>query len=246
MLVSIITATYNSAATITDTLHSVHSQTHPAIEHLIIDGASSDNTLEIIQRGPGRYRIHSEKDKGIYDAMNKGIAMANGDIIGILNSDDMYSHSQIIQKVVELFEQEGCDAVYGDLIYVDAADTAVVKRKWVAGSYSPNSFLYGWMPPHPTFFVKKSVYEQFGGFNLNLFTAADYELMLRFLYRYGIKVAYLQEVMVKMRTGGASNQSIRNRILANKGDRMAWKINGLKPYWFTLYAKPIRKITQFI
>lgn len=246
MLVSIITATYNSATTITDTLNSVHSQTHPAIEHLIIDGASSDNTLEIIRNRPGQYRIHSEKDNGIYDAMNKGIAMANGDIIGILNSDDMYTHPLIIQKVVELFEQENCDAVYGDLIYVDAADTSVVKRQWVAGPYSPKGFLYGWMPPHPTFFVKKSVYEQYGGFNLNLFTAADYELMLRFLYRYGIKVAYLQEVMVKMRTGGASNQSIRNRILANKGDRMAWKINGLKPYWFTLYAKPIRKITQFI
>lgn len=246
MLVSIITATYNSAATITDTLHSVHSQTHPAIEHLIIDGASSDNTLSIVQSAPGQCRIHSEKDRGIYDAMNKGIAMANGDIIGILNSDDMYTHPLVIEKVVELFEREGCDAVYGDLIYVDAADTAVIKRKWVAGPCSPNSFLYGWMPPHPTFFVKKSVYEQYGSFNLNLFTAADYELMLRFLYRYGIKVAYLQEVMVKMRTGGASNQSIRNRILANKGDRMAWKINGLKPYWFTLYAKPIRKITQFI
>lgn len=152
MLVSIITATFNSAATITDTLHSVQSQTHPAIEHLIIDGASSDNTLEIIQGTPGRYRIHSGKDKGIYDAMNKGITMANGEIIGILNSDDMYTHPSVIEKVVKLFQQEDCDAVYGDLIYVDATDTAVVKRKWVAGPYVPKSFLYGWMPPHPTFF----------------------------------------------------------------------------------------------
>jgi len=120
-----------------------------------------------------------------------------------------------------------------------------VKRRWAAGPYFPKGF-YTAGCSHPTFFVKKSVYEQYGGFNQNLFTEADYELMLRFLYRYGIKVAYLQEVMVEMRTGGACNQSIRSRILANKGDRMARKINGLKPYWFTLYAKPIRKITQFI
>ena len=246
MLVSIITATYNSKATITSNLSSIKEQTHPFIEHIIIDGASNDNTLSIIKDQSPSAKIFSEKDNGIYDAMNKGIALATGDIIGILNSDDLYMNNSIIEKVVKLFEQENCDAVYGDLIYVDANDTSKIKRRWKAGSFIKNDFLYGWMPPHPTFFVKKEVYEKYGKFNLSVFTAADYELMLRFVYKYGIKVAYLQEIMVKMRTGGASNESIANRLLANKGDRMAWKINDLKPFWFTLMAKPLRKITQFI
>lgn len=246
MLVSIITATYNSEATITSNLSSIKEQTHPFIEHIIIDGASNDNTLAIIKDQSPSAKIFSEKDNGIYDAMNKGIALATGDIIGILNSDDLYMNNSIIEKVVKLFEQENCDAVYGDLIYVDANDTSKIKRRWKAGSFIKNDFLYGWMPPHPTFFVKKEVYEKYGKFNLSVFTAADYELMLRFVYKYGIKVAYLQEIMVKMRTGGASNESITNRLLANKGDRMAWKINDLKPFWFTLMAKPLRKITQFI
>ncbi|MDP1842551.1 MAG: glycosyltransferase family 2 protein [Sediminibacterium sp.] len=246
MKVSIITATYNSSNTIVDTLDSIKNQSYSNIEHIIIDGASNDNTIEIVKSKAPQSAIHSEKDQGIYDAMNKGIAIAKGDIIGILNSDDFYASHDIIEKVVQLFEKENCDAVYGDLIYVDGVDLSKIKRHWKAGPYHKNHFLYGWMPPHPTFFVRRAVYEQYGGFNLNLFTAADYELMLRFLYRYGIKVAYLQEVMVKMRTGGASNQSIGNRLLANKGDRLAWKINGLTPYWFTLFAKPIRKISQFI
>ena len=246
MLVSIITATYNSQANIASNLSSIKEQTYSFIEHIIIDGASNDNTLEIIKDESPSAKIFSEKDNGIYDAMNKGISLANGDIIGILNSDDLYMNESIIEKVVKLFEQENCDAVYGDLIYVDANDTSKIKRRWKAGSFKKNDFLYGWMPPHPTFFVKKEVYEKYGTFNLSVFTAADYELMLRFVYKYGIKVAYLQEIMVKMRTGGASNESIGNRLLANKGDRMAWKINDLKPFWFTLIAKPLRKITQFI
>ena len=246
MLVSIITATYNSEATIASNLSSIKKQTHPFIEHIIIDGASSDNTILIIKNESPATKIFSEKDKGIYDAMNKGIALAKGDIIGMLNSDDLYMNESIIEKVVKLFEQENCDAVYGDLIYVDANDTSKIKRRWKAGTFSKKDFLYGWMPPHPTFFVKKAVYEKYGAFNLTVFTAADYELMLRVIYKYGIKVAYLQETMVKMRTGGASNESISNRLLANKGDRMAWKINDIKPYWFTLIAKPLRKITQFI
>jgi len=244
--VSIITATFNSAATVLDTLKSVQSQTWQELEHIVVDGASIDDTLRLLEAGKHRGPFVSEPDKGIYDAMNKGIQMASGEIVGILNSDDVYANPTIIEKVVQLFEQTGADAVYGDLWYVDAADMQRVKRKWVAGSYSRESFLYGWMPPHPTFFVRKSVYAQYGSFNLDMYTAADYELMLRFLYKYQIPAAYLPEVMVKMRVGGASNQSLKNRLLANKGDRLAWKVNGLKPYWFTVTLKPIRKITQFI
>jgi glycosyltransferase len=244
--VSIITATYNSAATIADCLDSIKNQSYQNIEHIIIDGGSTDNTLAIIQEKGFNGKLISEKDKGIYDAMNKGIDLATGDIIGILNSDDLYASERIIQQLVSLFETSKADAIYGDLEYVDAINTQKITRKWIAGPCTKKGFLYGWMPPHPTFFVKASLYQQYGKFNLTVFTAADYELMLRFIYRFGIKVAYLQEVMVKMRTGGASNQSIKNRLLANKGDRMAWEINGLKPYWFTLFAKPLRKITQFI
>lgn len=246
MKVSIITATYNSAATIAHCLASVKNQTYQNIEHIIIDGGSTDNTLDIIQQNEFSGKLISEKDKGIYDAMNKGIDLATGAIIGILNSDDLYASETIIQQLIDLFEISNSDAIYGNLEYVDASDTQKITRKWNAGPFTQKAFLYGWMPPHPTFFVKAELYQQYGKFNLNVYTAADYELMLRFIYRFGIKVAYLQEVMVKMRTGGASNQSIKNRLLANKGDRMAWEINGLKPYWFTLFAKPIRKITQFI
>jgi glycosyltransferase len=246
MKVSIITATYNSAATIADCLESVNNQTYQNIEHIIIDGGSTDDTLAIIQEKGFKGKFISEKDKGIYDAMNKGIDLVTGDIVGILNSDDLYANNTIVEDLVTLFETSKADAIYGDLEYIDTINTQKITRKWKAGHYSPKAFLYGWMPPHPTFFVKATLYQQYGKFNLNLFTAADYELMLRFIYRFGIKVAYLQQIMVKMRTGGASNQSIKNRLLANKGDRMAWEINGLQPYWFTLFAKPIRKITQFI
>lgn len=244
MTVSIITATYNSAAVVATSIQSVINQTHTAIEQVFIDGASTDDTVSIIKDYSPLATIVSEKDNGIYDAMNKGVNLATGDIIGILNSDDFYVSPQVIEKVVACFEATGADAVYGDLLY-SSLKTGKIVRTWKAGKYRKQAFLYGWMPPHPTFFVRKEVYERYGNFNVNLYTAADYELMLRFLYRYNIKVAYLPEILVNMRMGGASNSSIRNRLLANKGDRLAWEINSLTPYWITLYLKPLRKINQF-
>ena len=245
MKVSIITATYNSASTIADAIQSVREQTYRDIEHLIIDGASTDDTIEKIQSINNQIKIISEKDKGIYDAMNKGIKYASGDIIGILNSDDFYKDKFVIEKVVRFFSMDHCDALYGDLLYVDANDLNKVKRKWISGNHQRKDFLKGWMPPHPTFFVKKEVYEKYGGFNLDLGSAADYEMMLRLMYKYAIKTAYLPEVMIHMRTGGVSNKNIFNRLKANRGDRMAWKINGLQPKWYTLYLKPLRKVGQF-
>lgn len=244
--VSIITATFNSAATVADTIQSVKNQTYKNIEHLIIDGVSTDDTIQIIQKQQAPVSIHQQKDKGIYDAMNIGIGYASGDIIGILNSDDFYADDAIVQKVVNCFKDDSVQAVYGDLWYVDTNDTNKVKRKWKAGNYGSNSFLWGWMPPHPSFFVRRSVYEAIGAFNLSVYTAADYEFMLRCLYVNKMKAAYLPQVLVHMRMGGASNTTIKNRLLANKGDRLAWTINKVKPYWFTLYAKPLRKIAQFI
>lgn len=244
--ISIITATYNSANTVRDTLESVAKQSYSNVEHLIVDGLSKDNTLEIVQRYPHVAKVISEKDKGIYDAMNKGVELATGDIVGILNSDDFYAHEDVLEDVMDLFEDESIDCVYADLQYVDAVNTSKVVRTWISGNYKKEKFLYGWMPPHPTFFVRKELYQELGKFNLSLRSAADYELMLRFLFKYSKKAAYLSDIIVKMRAGGMSNASIKNRFRANGEDRIAWKLNGLKPYFFTTWLKPIRKITQYI
>jgi glycosyltransferase len=246
MKVSLITVSYNSASTIKDTLQSVANQSYKNIEHILVDGISTDETLTIVKQFQHIHHVVSEKDKGIYDAMNKGIQLATGDIIGIINSDDLYPSSTIIEQIVNEFEKADIDALYGNLLYVDRERPDTTKRKWIAGNYELQSFLYGWMPPHPTFFVKKNIYMEYGLFNLVLGSAADYEIMLRLLYKHQIKATYLKEIIVHMRIGGASNKNLIHRIHANKNDRLAWKFNQIKPYWFTLYLKPLRKITQFI
>jgi glycosyltransferase involved in cell wall biosynthesis len=243
--VSIITITYNSEATLKDTIESVINQSYPNIEYIIVDGKSTDNTLSIIDTYKDKIsKVVSEKDNGLYDALNKGIAMATGDLIGIIHSDDFYTNNLVIEKIVKTIEDNNADAAYTDLYYVDKDDTSKIFRKWKSGNYKYGMFLNGWMPPHPTFFAKRSCYEKFGSFNLNLVSAADYELMLRFIHKHKIKLAYLPEFIIKMRTGGKSNVSLKNRIRANKEDGKAWKINGLSPHLFTLYLKPLRKIIQ--
>lgn len=245
MKVSIITITYNSAATLEGTLQSVLSQTHANIEYIIVDGGSTDGTLAIIESYRDRIsRFVSEKDKGLYDALNKGIAMASGELIGILHSDDFYTDSKVIEKMVQVISNTGADAAYADLYYVDKNHTNLIFRKWKSGHYKHGMFRQGWMPPHPTFFAKKSCYDQFGSFNLSLVSAADYELMLRFIHKHRVRLAYLPEFIIKMRVGGKSNVSLRNRIRANREDRKAWRINGLDPHFLTLYMKPLRKIIQ--
>jgi len=246
MRISIITATFNSAATVAETMRSVEEQDYPHIEHIVVDGHSKDDTLEIVQKYPHTATLISEKDEGIYDAMNKGISAATGDVIGILNSDDIYADEHVISRVAKIFADDSIQACYGDLEYVDANNTSRITRRWKAGQYRTSSFYWGWMPPHPTFFVRKKVYEQFGLFDTSLHSAADYELMLRILLKHQMKAAYIPEFLVKMRTGGMSNASVKNRIRANREDREAWRINGLRPYFFTLYLKPLRKVTQFL
>jgi glycosyltransferase involved in cell wall biosynthesis len=244
--ISIITATFNSEATVKDTLMSVERQTYDNIEHIIIDGNSTDHTLEIVAGFPHIAKVVSESDNGIYDAMNKGIALASGDVVGILNSDDIYAHNRVLENISKLFSNPEVQSVYGDLLYVRPDDLNKIVRYWKSGAYSPQNFFYGWMPPHPSFFVRRHLYDQFGVFNTSFRSAADYELMLRFLVRFNISATYLQEVIVKMRTGGVSNASLRNRLRANREDRKAWDINGLNPYFFTVLIKPFRKLTQFI
>jgi glycosyltransferase involved in cell wall biosynthesis len=245
--VSIITVVYNGAATIRHCIDSVLSQTYPSIEYIIVDGNSTDGTQEIIKSYGSRIQIFlSEPDKGIYDAMNKGIKLATGDIIGILNADDFYAGTTVISEIAEAFIATKADGCYGDLNYVDGQDETVIKRNWVSGSYKPNSFLMGWMPPHPTFFVRRKCYADYGDFRLDMGSAADYEIMLRFIFKNGIKLTYIPKVLVKMRTGGVSNSTVKNRLMANSNDRKAWQVNDIKPWFFTLWLKPVRKITQFI
>ncbi len=247
MKVSIITTSYNSELTIRDTLQSVASQSMISqIEHIVVDGHSNDSSVAIIKSFEHISRFISEPDNGIYDAMNKGVNLATGDVIGFLNSDDFFTDSLVIEKIIKTFEKNKVDAVYGDLFYVHKKDKKKVTRKWFAGGYTKERFLKGWMPPHPTFYVKKEVFIRYGNFNLELKSAADYELMLRFLYKYNILASYIPYTLVMMREGGISNSSILNRLKANQEDSKAWKINGLKPKFYTKFLKPITKIKQFI
>lgn len=246
MKISIITVAYNSGKTIEDTLKSVVNQDYKSVEYIIIDGGSNDDTLQIVEKYRSQIAIIlSEKDKGIYDAMNKGIALATGDIIGILNSDDFYPDSHVLSKIVSEFKS-GIDGVYADLVYVDPLNTAKIARTWKSGDYKQGAFLKGWMPPHPTFFVRKEIYDKYGTYALHLRYAADYEFMLRVIHKHGIKLAYLPEMIVRMRVGGASNASLKNRIKANREDRLAWKMNDLRPQLFTHIRKPLSKIFQFL
>jgi glycosyltransferase involved in cell wall biosynthesis len=249
MKVSIITVCFNSERHIRSAIESVWYQTYRNIEYIVVDGGSTDTTPDILRSYEaafaGRMRWISEPDNGLYDAMNKGIAMASGDVVGLLNSDDLYADNNVIASVAACFEASPCDAIYGDLIYVAPDNVAKIKRYWQAGPCRPKRFLYGWMPPHPTFFVRAAIYRKYGRFRTDFKSAADYELMLRLLYKEKINVAYLPAVLVKMRTGGTSNAGIGSRLKGNREDRKAWKVNHLKPYFFTLLLKPIRKIPQY-
>ncbi len=246
MKLSIITAVFNRNDTIQHALESVRDQTYNAVEHIIIDGGSTDGTLDVINANSETLDVWvSEKDKGLYDALNKGIALASGDVVGFLHSDDLYAGPGILARVAKLFRDSGCDACYGDLVYVKPEDTHAISRYWKSGPYHYRRIFWGWMPPHPTFFMKKSIYEMLGGFRLDMGSAADYEMMLRSLLKQRISAAYLPEVMVKMRSGGMSNASAANRIKANHYDRMAWQVNHLTPYPWTLCLKPLSKIKQF-
>lgn len=244
--ISIITITYNSAATLEHTLLSVIGQTYNNIEYIIIDGQSTDDTLKLVEKYRSKIStVISEKDNGLYDALNKGIEQATGDVIGIIHSDDFYITNTVIEKYAEVFTQTNCEAVYSNLYYVDKNNPNKIIRTWKSGNYSHGAFLNGWMPPHPTFFVRKELYKRLGKFNLEFKSAADYELMLRFIHKNKIQLSYLDMFTVNMRVGGKSNVSVQNRVNANMEDRKAWEINGLKPRFYTLYLKPLRKIFQF-
>ena len=246
MKISIITVSYNSLKTIEETIISVLGQDYANLEYIIVDGESTDGTLDVVRKYQDKIDIIvSEKDSGLYDALNKGIALATGDAVGILHSDDVFDSPFVVSQVVEGYRKSNADVVYGNLLYVDRYCLGRVVRNWIAGPYKKQAFEKGWMPPHPTFFARKACFEQFGNYNTNFKTAADYELMLRFVEKHQVKCHYVDETLVRMRIGGTSNATLKNRVRANNEDTMAWEVNGLAPQPYTRYLKPLRKLNQF-
>lgn len=246
--VTVITVCFNSSKTILDTLQSVANQSYPNIEHIIIDGDSTDNTLEIVRNfGKHVSLLISEPDRGIYDAMNKGISIASGEIIAILNSDDFYLDSDVISKVVYSFEENKVDCVFGDLVYVDAINTNKILRVWKTSEFVTSSFKLGWHPPHPSFFVRRKIYEKFGKFDTSLKISADFEIILRFLERYRISSTYLSETLVKMRVGGESGNSFKNILIGNQNVLKAFDKNNIPVNkFFYLFFRLTPKIIDLI
>jgi len=246
MKVSIITVTLNSSKYLQECIDSVVNQTYGNIEHIVIDGNSTDDTVGIIRRNGNHItKWISEQDKGMYDAINKGMKLATGDVIGILNSDDMLAANNVIERVVNCFEENKVDSLYGDLVYVDQKNTKKMIRCWKGLSYNRARFNYGWMPAHPTFYFRRDLLEELGGYETHYFTAADYEFMARYLYRYRISSRYLPLLIAKMRVGGQSNKNLISRLRANRRDYLAMKINNIPFPHIASVLKPIIKLRQF-
>ncbi|EMK6668392.1 glycosyltransferase [Vibrio sp. Vb2880] len=245
MKVSIITATYNSSETIIDTLKSLEQQSYPDIEYIIVDGASKDNTLDVVRQNCTRVsKIISEPDKGIYDALNKGIQAATGDIIGFLHSDDLFAYPDAVADMVATLEKNQSQAAYADLAYVSKDDTDKMVRLWTSGDYQQNKMLNGWMPPHPTFYMRRELYLSLGLFDLGFKIAADYDSLLRYLWSNNVSMSYLPKVLIKMRVGGASNRSLSNIYKKTCEDIQALKNN--KVFWpKALFIKNFSKVPQF-
>jgi glycosyltransferase len=216
------------------------------VEHIIVDGGSTDGTLGVIQKYQSSIaQWISEPDSGLYDAMNKGIRMATGDIVGILNSDDFYTERNALSLVAECINREDVDTCYADLAYVDVGNIHKRVRHWQSGNYKRRKFRYGWMPPHPTFFVRRAIYEKYGLFNLDFKLAADYELMLRLLYKHNVSCAYIPRYLVSMCTGGACKPGPSNTFNNMAENYRAWKVNDLSPNPLTFILKPLSKLPQY-
>jgi glycosyltransferase involved in cell wall biosynthesis len=245
MKISLLTVSYNSTATIKDTIESIRSQEYKDIEYIVVDGNSKDGTVEIIKSYDSFInKWISEPDKGIYDAMNKAIQMATGDVVGILNSDDFYYNSQIIAQVAKAFEDQTTDVVFGDLIFVDPTNLSKIVRKYSSAGWHPAKFARGFMPAHPTVFIRRKYYEQFGLFKTDYKIAADYELLIRFLYVNKLNYKYLPLTMVKMRRGGVSSRSWKSNFILNQEIIRACRENGIKTNVFKIYPKYFTKLFE--
>lgn len=246
MKISVITAVFNARETVADAIESVLSQVHPDIELIVIDGASVDGTKAILETyRQGMDVFISEPDNGIYDALNKGIAHATGDVVGFLHADDLYADKQVLASIAAAFADPAVDAVYGDLVYVSKSEPDRVIRYWQAGEFSRRKLRYGWMPPHPTFYVRRSVYDRLGAFDMSFHIASDYDCMLRFLGQGRLRCMYLPKVLVNMRIGGKSNRSLLNILRKSLEDYRALKKNKAGG-WPALIWKNVSKVPQFI
>jgi glycosyltransferase involved in cell wall biosynthesis len=247
MKFSIVTVVRNGAATIAHAISSVANQQWRDIEHIVVDGASTDGTLEVIERYRGTLgQIVSEPDRGIYDGMNKGLAMATGDVVGFLNADDMYADDRVLADVACCFQEPEVEAVYGDLVYVNSTEPHRVVRYWRSGEFRPGRFKSGWMPAHPTFFVRRRLYEQFGGFDLSFRLQSDFDLTMRLLEVHRIRAVYLPRVLVRMRLGGATNRSVANVIKGNIEAYRACRKNAVRVSPLFIVKKVLSRLPQFI
>ena len=247
MKVSIITVTYNAGTTIRDTIESILAQDYHHIEHIIIDAASKDNTAEIVRSYGDRIaKFVSEPDRGMYDGMNKGIKLATGDVVAILNADDVYIDSRVVSTIVEQFEQHQVDSVFGDLVYVNHTDPDKVVRYYSSASFHPGKFAYGWMPAHPTFVVKRWAFDRYGFFKTDYKIAADYELLIRFLAIHQISYHYIPQVLVKMRTGGASTANLSSNWILNREIVRGCLENGIQTNMTKVLSKYFIKVFQLV
>jgi glycosyltransferase involved in cell wall biosynthesis len=245
MDISIVTACFNSADTLRDALDSVAEQSYQEYEHIVVDGASTDATLDILKRyGGGKVRWHSEPDHGIYDALNKGIARASGEVLGFLHADDVYASDQVLALIAAAFEDPAVDAVYGDLQYVSKHDPKRVVRHWRSSTFKPDLLSKGWMPPHPALYVRRALYERIGGFDTRYRIAADYHSVLQLFSLEDFNAHYIPKVFVKMRLGGASNRSIANIIRKSREDYAVLRRTGVGGI-VTLAQKNFGKLRQF-
>lgn len=243
--ITLITVCFQAEDYLENCIQSVLQQDYPNIEYIIIDGGSQDGTPDIIRKYENKLsKWVSEADEGLYDAMNKGINMASGEVIGFLHADDLYEHASVISRVMEAFQDDKIGTVYGDLVYVEADNTDQITRYYPARDFHINKFRKGMMPPHPTFFVRKSLYEEFGGFDMSYRICADFDLMVRILYREKVASAYLPEVLVRMRNGGISTSSLKSTLTINKEMLKACRKYGLNTNLLIIYSKYFTKVSQ--
>lgn len=246
MKVTIITATLNAEKYLGDCIQSVQEQEYNDIEYIVVDGQSTDNTLNVIRKNEEFIsKWISETDRGMYDAINKGIKLATGDIIGIINSDDVFAHPRVLNNIVDCFTSSDTQSVYGDLMYVDPNNLDSIFRLWKGRVYKRSRFLYGWMPAHPTFYLRRELIQKYGLYENHFYTAADYEFMARYLYHYRISSTYLEQEVVRMRSGGMSNINFKSRLRANRRDYLAMKKNHIPLSFFVSILKPLSKIHQY-
>lgn len=246
MKISIITITYNSAATLATTLESVAAQDYQDIEHIIVDGLSKDNTMEIVKQFPHVSKWVSEKDKGLYDALNKGIQMATGDVVGLIHSDDFLASKDAVSKIVKAFQEHNTDSIIGDISFVNPDNLKKVVRHYSSKNWKPSKFAKGYMPAHPAFYCKRDLFEKYGYYKMGYKIAADYELLIRFLYTHNVSYKYIPETIVFMRTGGTSNENFKSRYILNQEIVRACKENGINTSMTKLSFKYLNKIFEYV